>query len=586
MTPDGTAPGGPANDGPGWEDLRSRVLSWRDDDPDPDTRAELDDLLARAAGGAGAEAARADLADRFDGQLRFGTAGLRGRMGAGPNRMNRTVVIRAAAGLAAQLHRTVPGTPRVVVGHDARRGSAAFARDTCGVLTAAGCTALLLPEALPTPVLAFAVRRLDADAGVMVTASHNPAEDNGYKVYRGGRTEGPDGRGVQIVPPADTEIAGHIAAVGRTGEVPIADEGWRMLDDGVVAEYLDAAVGLLDPASPRDLSLVITPLHGVGGRLLSAALVGAGFPTPRMVAEQAEPDPRFPTVPYPNPEEPGALDLAVATASRHGADLVVATDPDADRCAAAIPAPDPGGWRLLSGDELGCLLAEHLLDRRSREDVGTTAVIACSVVSSQRLRTIASAHGCRHVETLTGFKWLARVPGLTYAYEEALGYCVAPDLVRDKDGITATLLLAELVARLKAVGRTVDDALDDLDRRYGVHLTDALAIRFTGRRGADAAMARLRHRPPARIGPGKVTSVDDLTRPEAGSHLPATDALRFRTADGLRVIVRPSGTEPKLKCYLEVVAPAPGRSLSSDRAAARGLLRGAAADLSRLVDAR
>jgi len=568
-------------------DLLRRAQAWHDDDPDPRTRAELDALIGAAHGGGPvAPGARADLEDRFAGTLEFGTAGLRGAMGAGPNRMNRAVVVRAAAGLAAYLNATVPGVPRLVVGYDARHDSDRYAHDTCAVAVGAGCVAMVLPRPLPTPVLAFAVRYLGADAGVMVTASHNPPQDNGYKVYLGGRAAtGPgDGNGVQIVPPADGDIAAAIAAVGPVLQVPMADDGWDTLDDGVLAAYLERAAGVVRPGGPRALATVLTPMHGVGGDTAVRALVAAGFDAPYVVPQQAAPDPDFPTVAFPNPEEPGALDLALAAARERGADLVIANDPDADRCAVAVPdAAAAGGWRPLRGDELGWLLAEHVLVRGVPATVdGEPATVACSIVSSQLLGRIAAAHGVRHAETLTGFKWLARTPGLVFGYEEALGYCVAPTLVRDKDGVTAALLAAELAAGLRAAGRTLADALDDLARAYGVHATDQLSIRVQDLSLITAAMAALRSAPPAALGGAVVTTVDDLLL--AGTGLPPTDGLRLRTADGVRVVVRPSGTEPKLKCYLEAVVPADtDLSLADARALAARRLTAVRADLDALL---
>ena len=557
--------------------LTALATAWRDDDPDPRTRAALDELVARAAGGD--DIARAGLADAFAGTLEFGTAGLRGALGPGPNRMNRAVVVRAAAGLAAYLRAHVPGTPHVVVGFDARTDSDVFARDTCAVMTAAGVTATVLPKPLPTPVLAYAVRALDADAGVMVTASHNPPQDNGYKVYLGGRADTSPGRGAQIVPPADAGIAARIAAVGAVLDVPLADDGWTTLDAGVVDGYLAALtagpLAVVRPG-PRSLDVVLTPLHGVGGDTCSRALVAAGFAAPYVVPEQAAPDPAFPTVAFPNPEEPGAVDLALAAAAARGADLVVANDPDADRCAVAVPDPAAGGWRMLRGDELGAVLADHVLTRDAGR-LPADAVVACSIVSSQLLARIAAAHGVRHAETLTGFKWISRVEGLVYGYEEALGYCVAPDLVRDKDGISAALVVCELAAALKARGRTLLDALDDLARAHGVHATDQLSVRVTDLGLITDAMARLRATPPATLGGHAVVAVDDLARGEGG--LPPTDGLRYRTDGGVRVVVRPSGTEPKLKCYLEAVVDADG-DLPAARAAARATLDAVRADLS------
>jgi phosphomannomutase len=537
-------------------ELVVQATTWRDADPDPRTRREIDRLIEKLTGGDQntRNAARADLAQRFDGTLTFGTAGLRGALGAGPNRMNRAVVIRAAAGLAAHLTGTISGEPPVVVvGYDARRDSDVFARDSCAVFAAAGCTPVLLPGPLPTPVLAFAVRHLGADAGVMVTASHNPPQDNGYKVYLGGRADRSPGSGAQIVPPDDQRIADRIAAAPNAIDVPMAVDGGHVLDADIVEKYLGAITALVDPDAPHALDIVITPLHGVGGETAVRAFSRAGFPVPHLVSEQARPDPDFPTVAFPNPEEPGAMDLALASARARGAHLVIANDPDADRCAVAVPdAKTKGGWRALRGDEVGALLGEYLLTRNILPDMEKKPrTVASSIVSSQLLGRIAAAHGDRHVETLTGFKWLAREADLFYAYEEALGYCVAPDVVRDKDGISAALLIAELAAGLKVRGRTLLDALDDLARRHGLHATDQFSVRVDDLAEIQAMQQRLADHPPEHLGGAAVTSTEDLTQGVDG--LPPTDGLRYRTAGGARVIVRPSGTEPKLKCYLEVV---------------------------------
>jgi phosphomannomutase len=529
------------------DQLLASARAWRDDDPDPVTRDELGSLVDRAA--AGDAAAVEELADRFAGTLEFGTAGLRGAVGAGPNRMNRSVVIRAAAGLTRYLQQQGT-TPRVVIGYDARHRSDDFARDTAAVVTAAGGEALLLPGPLPTPVLAFAIRHVGADAGVMVTASHNPPQDNGYKVYLGD--------GSQIVPPADAQIAAQIGAVAAVADVPLADDGWQVLDETVLRSYLDAAAAVVlpgdDEGAPdrRDeraaLSVVYTPLHGVGGKVALAAFERAGFTPPFVVPSQSDPDPDFPTVAFPNPEEPGAIDAALNAARERGADLVVANDPDADRCAVAVPDPGvDGGWRMLRGDELGVLLGAYLIDRGM--DPG--AVVACSIVSSRQLAAVCRAHGVQHTETLTGFKWISRVPGLRYGYEEALGYCVDPASVRDKDGISAALLVCDLAARLKSDGRTLRDELDLIARVTGVYATDQHAVRVADLSLISDAMARLRAQPPTELGGSPVERVDDLS---AGSTaLPPTDGLRYLMVDGSRVVVRPSGTEPKLKAYLEVV---------------------------------
>ncbi|MFD0223576.1 phospho-sugar mutase [Streptomyces hirsutus] len=536
------------------DDLTTRARTWLAEDPDPETRAELAALLDADD--------VTELTARFSGTLQFGTAGLRGELGAGPMRMNRAVVIRAAAGLAAYLKGQGHTGGLVVIGYDARHKSADFARDTAAVMTGAGLRAAVLPRPLPTPVLAFAIRHLGAVAGVEVTASHNPPRDNGYKVYLGD--------GSQIVPPADAEIAAEIAAVGSLNDVPRPDAGWETLDDSVLDAYLARTDAVLAKDSPRTARTVYTAMHGVGKDVLLAAFARAGFPEPVLVAEQAEPDPDFPTVAFPNPEEPGAMDLAFATAREADPDLVIANDPDADRCAAAVKGTD-GDWRMLRGDEVGALLAAHLVRR------GATGTFAESIVSSTLLARIAEQAGLPHEETLTGFKWIARVEGLRYGYEEALGYCVDPDGVRDKDGITAALLLAELASGLKEEGRTLLDLLDDLAVAHGLHATDQLSVRVEDLSLIADAMRRLRENPPAELAGLPVTEAEDLTR--GTDALPPTDGLRY-TLRGARVIVRPSGTEPKLKCYLEVVVPVTARDdLPAARTEAAALLTAIKRDL-------
>ncbi|MGX1758523.1 phospho-sugar mutase [Streptomyces lydicus] len=526
-------------------ELINRAQAWLAEDPDPETREELAKLIEAADD----EEIAAGLAARFAGTLQFGTAGLRGELGAGPMRMNRAVVIRAAAGLAAYLKAQGHGAGLVVIGYDARHKSADFARDTAAVMVGAGLRAAVLPRPLPTPVLAFAIRHLGAVAGVEVTASHNPPRDNGYKVYLGD--------GSQIVPPADGEIADRIAAVGPLAGVPRPEAGWETLDEAVLNAYLARTDAVLTPGSPRDTKVVYTPMHGVGRDTLVAAFARAGFPAPVVVTEQAEPDPDFPTVAFPNPEEPGAMDLAFATARDRAADadIVIANDPDADRCAVAVPDPAAtDGWRMLRGDEVGALLAAHLVSKRASGTFATT------IVSSQLMSRIAAASSLPYEETLTGFKWLARVDGLRYAFEEALGYCVDPDGVRDKDGITAALLITELAAELKQAGRTLTDLLDDLALEFGLHATDQLSVRVEDLSLIAGAMRTLREQPPAALAGLAVTRGDDLNR--GTEELPPTDGLRYYLSglpeagiEAARVVVRPSGTEPKLKCYLEVVVP-------------------------------
>ncbi|WP_326635843.1 phospho-sugar mutase [Streptosporangium sp. NBC_01755] len=531
-------------------DLAGLARSWLAQDPDPDTRAELAELLESGDGDA--------LRERFGSKLEFGTAGLRGELGAGPNRMNRVTVMRAAAGLARVLG---PGR-HVVIGYDARHKSDLFARDTAAVLTGAGLRASVLPAPLPTPVLAFAVRHLGADAGVTVTASHNPPRDNGYKVYWGD--------GSQIVPPIDAEISAAIDAVGPVSELPLGspdDPAWTALDDGVVAAYLEA-VTALPIGGARELRVAYTPLHGVGGDTLARAFAAAGFDAPAIVEAQAEPDPDFPTVAFPNPEEPGAMDLALELAERVGADLILANDPDADRCAVGVPLPG-GGYRMLTGDEVGALLGEHVIGQTSGED----RLVATTIVSSSLLGKIAAGHGVRYAETLTGFKWIMKAgPGLLFGYEEALGYSVGSDLglpVHDKDGIGAALTVAGLAAQAKLDGRTLLDLLDDQARRYGLHATSQLSVRVDNLSLITGAMTRLRTTPPVELGGRKVESTDDLI--EGSADLPSTDGLRYRLSGDARVVVRPSGTEPKLKCYLEAVVPVTGEVSEARERAARDL---------------
>ncbi|MDT5026153.1 MAG: phosphomannomutase [Micromonosporaceae bacterium] len=519
------------------EELRARAQVWLADDPDPDSRAELRAVIEALPGSA------ADLTDRFAGPLTFGTAGLRGPMRAGPNGMNLAQIRAAAAGLVAWLAaRDAQGA--LVIGYDARHRSRRFAEETARVATGAGRRALLLPRALPTPVLAHAVRLVGACAGVMVTASHNPPQDNGLKVYLGASLGGAAGNGAQIVPPVDAEIEAAIRAVPSLSGVALGDTG-ELLTDSVLESYVDGAVAVLDlrtvSAKLRgNLVSAYTPMHGVGGEVLVKAFERAGFASVASVPEQSAPDAAFPTVAFPNPEEPGAMDLVVGLAANVGADIAIANDPDADRCAVAIPTA--GGWRTLSGDEVGILLADHLMRR------GVRGTYATTIVSSSLLRAMCAARGMPYAETLTGFKWIVRAAAddLRYGYEEALGYCVAPGHVRDKDGITAALLVAELAAGLKADLRTLADRLDELAAEFGVYATDQISVRVKELSAIDAAMGRLRAHPPASLLDQAVTSFEDLA--------PGADVVVIRTGFG-RVVVRPSGTEPKLKAYLEIVEP-------------------------------
>ena len=580
--------------------LISRVRAWVTDDPDEATAAEVTALFHAAE--QGDQHAIEELTDRFSGSLQFGTAGLRGAIGGGSNRMNRAVVIRAAAGLTAFLDDSLGGeAPTVVIGYDARHYSRVFALDTAAVVTAAGGRALLMPQEWPTPVLAFAVRHLNADAGVMVTASHNPAADNGYKVYLGGRVVTDAGQGAQIVPPYDSAIATKIAAVKQVADVVRAPQGWEVLGDDVHVAYLDAIASRPTHPGVGALRVVTTAMHGVGGPTLTRALVAAGVTDLHTVAAQSEPDPAFPTVVFPNPEEPGAMDLAFELAREVEADLIIAVDPDADRCAVAIPdAGVEGGWRRLSGDETGALLGDQSGAAVAAAGLASTGqdgpLLACSIVSSRHLAAIARAHGLRHRATLTGFKWISRVPHLAFGYEEALGYCVAPELVRDKDGISAAVSVVALLASLREQGSDLQGALDAMAVRDGLYASAPVSVRVENIALIAQAMERLRSNPPAALGGSAVTRVVDLAHdvevPDAdgvngGDYVvPPTDGMLLETADNSRVIVRPSGTEPKLKAYLDVVVAvddeptlAHGTGLSRAKALAASRLAAIGADV-------
>jgi phosphomannomutase len=524
-------------------ELVSRARAWLAQDPDPETRAELRELLDRGA--AGDVDAAADVADRFHGRLAFGTAGLRGRLGAGSNRMNRVLVAQAAAGFAAYLNEKggPDAAPTVVIGYDGRRNSRAFAIDSAELFAGAGLRAILLPRLLPTPVLAFAVRHLGADAGVMVTASHNPPDDNGYKVYLGGSDHGS-----QIVAPADSEIAAHIQRVAdelSVSELP-RSTAYETAAESLVDDYVaaTAAVGPA-PAGATGLRWVYTAMHGVGWETMSRVLETAGYPQPTTVTAQIEPDGAFPTVSFPNPEEPGAMDLAFQTAREADAEFVIANDPDADRLAVGIPSPGAeGGWRRLTGNEVGLLLGW----RAARDAAGGT--LACSLVSSPGLEAVAGHYGMEFAATLTGFKWISRAPGIVYGFEEALGYLVNPDTVRDKDGISAAVAILQLAAEARAGGRTLAGLLDEFAGMFGAFASDQISIRVDDVAVIGRIMAALRASAPERLGDAAVDAVEDFRDGRDG--LPPADVLRLRVAGGARVIVRPSGTEPKLKAYLDV----------------------------------
>jgi phosphomannomutase len=530
-----------------------QALEWLSQDPDPVTRDELKALIDSND--------TAELEDRFSGRLQFGTAGLRGALGAGPNRMNRVIVAQAAAGLAAYLVER-EDNPSVVVGYDARHNSDIFARDTAEIMEAAGVHAHLLPTHLPTPVLAFAIRHLGCSSGVMVTASHNPPQDNGYKVYLADSS--------QIVPPEDTDISNAIDRVGRVDELPRSD-AYELLGPEVAEAYVEAVVALPDEG-PRDIVAVYTPMHGVGRDTLVETVARAGFPPLHVVRQQGDPDPDFPTVAFPNPEEPGAMDLSLKLASEVGADIIVANDPDADRCAVGVR--DGESFRMFSGDQVGALLADFLLRR------GVTGTYASSIVSSDLLGRISGAYDQPWQQTLTGFKWIGKISDLAYGYEEALGYSVAPDIARDKDGVSAIITVLELAAGLKAEGRTLIDRLDDIYREHGLHATTQLSVRVEDLAIIARAMETLRTNPPSTLGGQNVTAVDDLADGYQG--LPPTDGIRLQLDGGARIICRPSGTEPKLKCYLEIVVPVDD-SIEAARTTADAALAAIKADLGEAI---
>jgi phosphomannomutase len=550
----GAAPGGGGSSPHLTPDLRDRTIRWIAEDPSPADRAELQAVLASAM--AGVPAAVVDLQERMRAPLTFGTAGLRGPLRAGPAGMNLAVVRRAAAGIAAYLRANGDRDAVVIVGYDGRHRSAEFAADAAGVFAAAGFSVLLAPGPLPTPITAFGVRHLHAAAGLQVTASHNPPQDNGLKVYLT--------HGAQLVSPQDSRIEAAIAAARPARSID-ADGVPAPWPDDLVQAYLDRVASLArsTPAQAAGVRVAITPMHGVGGETAVKALHLAGFTDVHVVAEQSAPDGDFPTVPFPNPEEHGATDLLLALADRVGAGIAVALDPDADRCALGIPRPE-GGWRMLTGDETGSLLGDQVLrtlDRAQHPD----PLVATTIVSAELLSVIAASHGARYDETLTGFKWIVRAgdgdgTGLVFGYEEALGLCVDPDRVRDKDGISAAVLACDLLAGLRATGQGVQDRLDELAGTHGLYVTGQYAVRVSDLTQISDAMRRLRRSAPATLLGEPVTEVTDL--------LPRTDGLRLRTARA-RVVIRPSGTEPKLKCYLQLTAPVPdGADLAALRASA------------------
>ena len=514
--------------------LINQVQQWIDQDPDPKTRVELENLLA--------DNNEVELRSCFSGFLEFGTAGLRGKLGPGPSRMNRAVVTKTAAGLVTYMRKH--NLSSVVIGRDARYGSKDFAQDSAEIMQGAGMKVYLLPGALPTPVLAYAVRELKCDVGIMVTASHNPPEDNGYKVYLGGVVDQIRYEGSQIISPADTQISEYISQVPDLNTLK-RSSGAEVLDNAISDSYVKATAKLA--TSNSDLKVVYSAMHGVGRETLEQVFAAANFAPPILVSEQAEPDPDFPTVKFPNPEEPGAIDLSIKKAIQVSADLVIANDPDADRCAVAL-ADRSGNWRMLRGDEVGALLGEYLA--RTAKD--KSATLANSIVSSSILSKIAKAYQLPFTETLTGFKWIAKIENLHFGYEEALGYAVDSNSVNDKDGISAALMIVQIATDLKRESKTLNDLLDEIWNKYGYHGTKQISVRVNTLEEISKILGRFRNSAPQSIAGYQVSGFDDLEKPT--SNLPPTNGVRIFLEPNIRIIVRPSGTEPKIKCYIEVVS--------------------------------
>jgi phosphomannomutase len=513
------------------QSLVAEVQAWIADDPDPITASQLQQWLDTNNEG--------ELRTSFNGFLQFGTAGLRGPNRPGPSGMNRAVVGRTAAGIVAYMKER--NLTSVVIGRDARYGSEDYTFETAEIMSGSGMKVFVFPRPLPTPVLAFATNELGCDVGIMVTASHNPPQDNGYKVYLGGTVDGIEYRGSQIVSPTDVSIARKIDAITSLKKQPRA-KVWTVLSEEIIEKYIECTASLA--TTPGTLKIVYTAMHGVGTETLQRVFQKAGYPSPILVAAQAAPDPNFPTVAFPNPEEPGAIDLALETAKTFDADLVIANDPDADRCAAAVKDPVTG-WRMLRGDELGAILGESIARKSS------DGIFANSIVSSSILKKIAGHYNLEFKETLTGFKWLAKVKGLTFGYEEALGYAVDAKTVNDKDGISAAITVAQIATDLAADGKTLLDLLDEIWSRHGFHATEQISIRLSDLSKADVILGGLRNNPPQNIAGRVVTSIDDLATPTDG--LPPTDGLRIWLDGGVRIIIRLSGTEAKMKCYIEVI---------------------------------
>ena len=513
------------------QSLIAEVEAWIADDPDPVTAAQLRQWLDTNN--------EAELRASFNGFLQFGTAGLRGPIRPGPSGMNRAVVGRAASGIVAYMKER--NLTSVVIGRDARYGSEDYTFETAEIMSGAGMKVYVLPRPLPTPVLAFATNDLACDVGIMVTASHNPPQDNGYKVYLGGTVDGIEYRGSQIVSPTDVSIAEKIDEITSLKSQPRGKE-WTVLGEDVIEKYIARTASLA--TNPGNLRIVYTAMHGVGTETIQRVFHKAGFQSPILVDAQAAPDPDFPTVAFPNPEEPGAIDLALETAKSFDAHLVIANDPDADRCAAAVNDPITG-WRMLRGDELGAIFGESIARKSS------TGIFANSIVSSSILKKIAAHYNLEFKETLTGFKWLAKIKGLTFGYEEALGYAVDAVTVNDKDGISAAITLAQIATDLAAEGKTVLDLLDEVWARHGFHATEQISIRLSDLSKVGVILGGLRNNPPKEIAGRTVTSIDDLAAPTDG--LPPTDGLRIWLTGGVRIIIRPSGTEAKMKCYIEAI---------------------------------
>lgn len=542
------------------ETLFQVAQNWLDQDPDLETRAELEQLISQAK--ANDAKAQAELSSRFDGRLQFGTAGLRGRLQAGSMGMNRVLVAQAAGGLAEFL-KGYDKEPSIVLGYDGRKNSDVFARDTAEIMAAAGIKTYLLPRKLPTPVLAYAIKYFDTTAGVMVTASHNPPEDNGYKVYLG-KANG----GGQIVSPADQEIAACIdkVAQGSIKDLP-RSQNYTVLDDEIVDAYI-AKTASLAKEPQVDINYVYTAMHGVGYEVLSKTLAKAGLPQPSIVAEQVWPDGTFPTVNFPNPEEKGALDLAIKVAKERNAEFIIANDPDADRLAVAVPDAQ-GNWKPLHGNVIGCFLGWYLAKQYHAQ--GKKGVLACSLVSSPALAEIANKYGFESEETLTGFKYIGKVNGLLFGFEEALGYLVDPDKVRDKDGISAAIMFLDLVRSLKKEGKTLADYADDFTREFGAYVSGQISIRVDDLSAIGKLMTALRTNPSSEVGGFKVATFLDHTKTDRQS-----DILVFVLENGSRLIARPSGTEPKIKFYLDARGTDPKNAeevLAQFDASVRAILR-------------